>query len=145
MTEIEKHIQEYGWHYIFVFDPDGIRTEFAYTIGLEESFNHPEIAIFGLRNETAHAILTNIVDDIRAGSTMKLNTNLKNVIGGNLEVMFKPLKESVYVEYFGRAVDYYGKRFRVQVMLWPDKFNVLPTEKGSQALAQKEALDLLLN
>ena len=138
MEEIRRLIDEHGWYYIYVFDPDQKRTPFAYTIGLEESFKHPEIAIFGLKSETAHAILADIVNEIKSGRSLELHTRLEDIIGGDLDVIFKPINESAYSDYFGKAIDFYKKRFRVQVMLWPDRFNVLPTEAGCQVTIQQD-------
>jgi hypothetical protein len=114
--KIQGHIKEYGWHFLFVFDPNGVHQDFSYTIGLEESYGHPEIMIFGLKKESAHAILADIVEDIKSGITMETNKKLGNVIGGDLEVMFKPITTSAYKKYLGTAVDYYGKPFRAQIM-----------------------------
>ncbi|GAA5444855.1 hypothetical protein Misp06_03047 [Microbulbifer sp. NBRC 101763] len=71
--EIQGNIKEYGWHFLFVFDPNGEYQDFSYTIGLEESFGHPEIMIFGLKKDSAHAILADIVEDIKSGVKMEPN------------------------------------------------------------------------
>lgn len=141
--EIQRNIQEYGWHFLFVFDPNGEHQDFSYSIGLEESFGHPEIIIFGIKRESAHAIISDIVEDIKSGIAMEPNKKLGNVIGGNFEVMFKPVTATAYKEYLGTAVDYYGKPFRAQVMFWPDKANILPTEGGCEVTIQDEALAIV--
>jgi hypothetical protein len=141
--QIQENIQEYGCHFLFVFDPNGEFQDFSYTIGLEENYGHPEIMIFGLEKESAHAILADIVEDIKSGITMEPNKKLRNVVGGDFEVMFKPITASAYKEYLGTAVDYYGKPFRAQVMFWPDKANVLPTEDGCGVTSQDEALAIV--
>ncbi|PRO71507.1 DUF4262 domain-containing protein [Alteromonas alba] len=141
--EIKKNIKEYGWHFLFVFDPNGEHEDFSYSIGLEESFDHPEIVIFGLKKESAHAIISDIVEDIKSGIKMESDKKLGNVIGGNFEVIFKPIKIRAYKEYLGTAVDYYDKPFRAQIMFWPDKSNILPTEDGCEVTIQNEALTIV--
>jgi len=141
--EIQVNIKEFGWHFIFVFDPDGEHQDFSYSIGLEESFGHPEIIIFGLKKDSAHAIIADIVEDVKSGITMKPNQKLGNVIGGDFEVMFKPISVNAYKEYLGTAVNYYGKPFRALVMFWPDKGNILPTEEGCELTIQNEALAIV--
>ncbi|WP_444919623.1 DUF4262 domain-containing protein [Microbulbifer sp. CnH-101-G] len=141
--EIQGNIKEYGWHFLFVFDPNGEYQDFSYTIGLEESFGHPEIMIFGLKKDSAHAILADIVEDIKSGVKMEPNKKLGNVIGGDFKVMFKPISSNAYKEYLGTAVNYYGKPFRAQVMFWPDKANILPTEEGCELTIQNEALAIV--
>lgn len=141
--KIKENILEHGWHFLFVFDPKGEREDFSYTIGLEESFNHPEIMIFGLKKDSSHAILTDIVEDIKSGVRMEPDKILSNVIGGDLDVMFKPIISSAYKEYLGTATKYYSKPFRAQVMFWPDKANKLPTESGCEITIQNEALAIV--
>lgn len=142
-SKIKNNIDEYGWHFLFVFDPNGEHVDFSYTIGLEESFDHPEIVIFGLKKDSAHGILSAIVDDIKSGVVMEPNKRLPNVIGGDFEVLFKPIVGSAYEDYLGTAVRYYGKPFRAQVMFWPDKNNKLPQDEGCEVTIQDEALQIV--
>jgi len=141
--QIQRNIKEYGWHVMFIFDPENAHEDFAYTIGLEESFDHPEIVIFGLEKDSAHAILTDIVTDIKSGISMEPNKRLGDVVGGDYDVMFKPIKSDSFEEYLGTAVEFYGKPFRAHVMFWPDKANVLPTEEGCELTIQNEALEIV--
>lgn len=142
-SEIKENIEECGWHFLFVFDPNGEHEDFSYSVGLEEKFDHPEIIIFGLKKDSAHAIIADIVEDIKSGVKMEPNTKLGNVIGGGFEVMFKPIISSAYKEYLGTAVDYYGREFRALVMFWSGKSNLLPTEKGCEVTVQDEALAIV--
>lgn len=65
-SKIREDVAEYGWHAIKVL-PKGDHQPHTYSIGLFETFGHPEIAIVGLRGETAHTFIANIVDEIRGG------------------------------------------------------------------------------
>ncbi len=141
--DIQKHIDEYGWHCLYVFDPDGEKNEFSYSIGFEESFGHPEIIIFGLKREVAHSILSDIASDLRNGATFEPNVKLNNVIGGDLDIMFKPVKQAAFDDYLGTAVRFYQRPFRAWVMLWPDKTNILPDEEGCELTVQDEALGIV--
>ena len=140
---IEENIKKYGWQYQYVFDETGEKQDFSYTIGLEESFSHPEIMIFGLKREQMHQILTDLVNDIKEGRVFKPNEKTSDIVAGDYEVIFKPLKEEYLPEYAGIAVDYYKKPFRVYVMLWPDKNNILPTEPDCEVTVQDEALQIV--
>jgi hypothetical protein len=141
--QIKKSIQDCGWHALSIFDPNGEHQDFSYTIGLEESYGHPEIIIFGLKKETSHAIFSDLVLEIKSGIKFEPNVKLKNVINGNFEVLFKPIIHSAYNEYLGTAVNYYGHPFRALVMFWPDKNNILPTEPGCELSIQNEALTIV--
>lgn len=142
-ASIKEHIQKYGWRFQYVFDAEGEKENFAYTIGLEESFGHPEIMIFGLKRETMHSLLQEVADAVRGGSAFKPDQRYSEILSGDYQVMFKPLKDSAYPEYAGIATDYYERPFRIYVMLWPDKNNVLPTESGCQLTVQDEALKIV--
>jgi hypothetical protein len=137
---VSEKIEKFGWQFQFVFDENGEKQDFVYTIGFEESFKHPEIMIFGLKKETMHSILSDISEDLRNGQTINPNVKNSNILSGEFEVMFKPLKEKFYSELAGIASRYYDKPFRVYIMLWPDKNNILPTEDNCILSGQNEVL-----
>lgn len=142
-ASIKEHILKYGWRFQHVFDAEGKKESFAYTIGLEESFGHPEIMIFGLERSTMHSMLQEVVDTVRGGAAFQPDRRYPEILSGEYEVMFKPLKDRAYPDYAGMAMDYYGHSFRMYVMLWPDKNNVLPSEPGCQLTVQDEALEIV--
>ena len=143
MIDTKETIKKHGWLFQFVFDKEGSRQDFAYTIGLEETFNHPEIMIFGLPRETMHGILSDLVSCIREGHSFPPHQRTKNILKGGYEVIFKPLKKEQYAYYIGQAQMYYEKPFRTYVMFWPDRNNVLPIEEGCELNVQDEALDII--
>lgn len=61
-------IREYGHHVMLVGDSDEVPA-FAYSIGLFETYVHPEIIILGLRSDLAHLLLNNMAHDIKNGKT----------------------------------------------------------------------------
>ncbi len=140
---IKNNIEKHGWQFQYVFDENGEKAEFSYSIGFEESFGHPEIMIFGLKRETMHTLLSNLAYDLKNGATFQPNVKTKGVLSGEFEAVFKPLKDSQLSNYAGVAARYYEKPFRVLVMLWPDKNNIQPTEKSCELTVQAEALDLV--
>jgi len=141
--DIQKHIREYGWHCLHVFDPEGEKQDFSYSIGFEATYDHPEVIVFGLGRETAHEILSDIASDLKNGIKYKTNTRLKNIISGNFEVMFKEVKGDAFHTYLGTAADFYGKPFRAYVLFWPDKGNRLPMDAGCEVTVQDEALEIV--
>lgn len=142
-SNIASNIDEHGWHCCNVFDHEGVSPDFAYSIGFEKTFDHPEIMIFGLEHETAHQILWDIANDIKDGAEFKTDEKLSNVIGGEFQVIFKEVKIESFSEYLGQAVDFYDKPFRAWVLLWPDKNHVLPIENNCLATEQNEALRII--
>ena len=47
--------KEYGWEGVYVFDANDEKQPFIYSIGLEETYDHPEIMIFGLNEKQCTA------------------------------------------------------------------------------------------
>lgn len=142
-SDVQENIESHGWQCQHVFDTDGEKQPFSYSIGFCESYNHPEIMIFGLKKDTMHAILSDIAEELKSGRVFEPNVRVSGVIGGDFEVCFKPLKESLKGEYAGIATRYYESPFDVYVMLWPDKNNTLPTEQECEITVQNEALKIV--
>lgn len=143
IESIKENIQKYGWQFQYVFDANGEREEFSYSIGFEESFDHPEIMIFGLKRETMHSILSDIASEIKDGRKFEEGVRTANVLGGEFDVIFKSVKEKYLPEYAGIATRFYDRPIRLNVMFWPDKFNVLPTEASCTLMVQNEALKIV--
>lgn len=143
VSSIKDNIQEHGWQFQYVFDAKGEKENFAYSIGFEETFGHPEIMIFGLKQETMHTILANLATEIRSGRHFEENIKTSNVLSGDFEVLFKNIKQEFLPQYAGIATEYYGRPFRLMIMFWPDKFNSLPTDEACTITIQNEALDLI--
>lgn len=142
-TSIKEHICQHGWRFQYVFDSEGIKESFAYSIGFEESFSHPEVMVFGLERETMRSLLQEVVDVVKAGGVFLPGQRYADILSGDYEIIFKPLKGEYYPDYAGTACDYYERTFRMYVMLWPDRNNVLPTEPGCQLTVQDEALKIV--
>jgi hypothetical protein len=140
-SKVAADVETYGWHCLHVLPRDGEEgAPFTYTIGLTRTFDHPEIAIFGLSREKAHAILNDCATDIRAGTRYTTDAPLADVIGGGVRVQFKRVKADHMRDYFGTAVRYYGQReFEVWIMFWPNREGAFPWN-GFDSPSQAEAL-----
>ncbi len=143
LEKIKADIQEFGWHSLFVFDPKGENANFHYTVGFEETFNHPELLFFGLSQEAGHGILTDLANDIKSGKSFEANKKLNGVVGGDFTVIFKPVIDPSNTDYLAGAQNYYKKPFRAFVMFWPDKQNILPFEESCEVTVQDEALKIV--
>ena len=64
--DIAEKIQKYGWTLISVFDPDK-GTHFVYTVGLEQSFEHPELIVLDLPVDVACEMLNGLAELISDG------------------------------------------------------------------------------
>jgi hypothetical protein len=142
-VSIPENIESHGWQFQYVFDAEGVRPNFAYSIGFVESYSHPEVMIFGLSKEVMHTLLSNIAYDLKEGKKFHVDKKIEGILNGGLSVMFKQMQESALPEYAGIALDYYGKSVPMLVLLWPDKNNILPTEVGCDLTVQDEAVNVV--
>lgn len=136
-------IEKYGWHCLNVgSEPGDERPGFSYTVGLVESFGHPEIAVFGLA-EKAHGVLTECANLIRNGARFVPHEPNGDVLDGGYSVVFKPIREEHFPEYLGAAIRYYGDRsFDAFVLFWPNNKHEFPWETPVPG-AQAEALSIV--
>jgi hypothetical protein len=56
-------INEYGWTAINILEDDG-HPPWTFTIGLYETWDHPEFIVIGRSRATSHAMLKALADDI---------------------------------------------------------------------------------
>ena len=83
-------IKKYGWHIIHVLaDQDG--SEYSYTIGLNESYNHPEIAISGLKKSVSTLIIQDIVNSIKNEKEFKQDLPYEDILEG-YDCIFKEVR-----------------------------------------------------
>ncbi len=136
-------ILKFGWQFQWVFDSNNELESFCYSIGFEESYNHPEIVIFGLARETSKIILSELATEVKNGKVFTPNQRNSDVLSGGLEVMFKEIKPSTFSEYLGIAKGFYKRPFKAYVMLWPDKSNILSIESGCSLTSQSEVVQII--
>jgi hypothetical protein len=143
-SRIRANIDQYGWHCLNVWPRvgDDEHTAFSYTIGLTESYGHPEIMIFGL-GDKAHGILNECANLIKKGARFVPNDPNPDVLTGDYRVIFRPVRKECFPEYLGTALRYYGKRpFEAFVLFWPNKEHKYPWEYPERNL-QAEALNVV--
>jgi Domain of unknown function (DUF4262) len=123
-----KNIKEFGFSIIQIHESDYLPS-FAYTIGLWENYNHPEIIGFGLRIETLHEIINDIAVLIKKGDIIKLNQNYSELFeSGRAE--FIEVDNRNIIDYFGTAINHYDhENFKAIQLVWPDRNNKFPWEK----------------
>jgi len=134
MTSEEKiinDIQSFGWHFINVLEGE-YTYQYTYTIGLYQTYGHPELFISGLPTELSSAILNNIVEDIKSGKQLNFKTESPDYIEG-YNCYFDLVERLKYEDFFGKALWYYeGSGFPVLQIVWPDSQNKFPWEVESK-------------
>jgi len=142
-AKVRADVDKFGWHCLNVWPEKGNdHPAFSYTIGLTESYEHPEIMVFGL-DEKAHGILNECVQLVRNGNKLVANAPNADVLSGGYDVVFKPIRKECFADYLGTAVRFYGSRpFQALVLFWPNKEGRFPWEIHGQTL-QAEALNII--
>lgn len=132
MNELRASIREHGWHVTAVFPTAASDGEyFAYTTGLWETFKHPELVIFGLGLQTAHAIFFEIVRRIRAGEAFRDGDDVAGLSEGDYLTRMRsaPNKHPDYP--ISLTSRYYGHRkYELLQLVLPDKEHRWPWEAG---------------
>ena len=127
--QCERDIQSYGLHILKVTG-DEEWPEFAYTVGLFHSFNHPEVIVLGLPGETAQAILNNLADVIRTGKRFAAG-EVSEVLLENYACKFLAIPPAQVTAHFGWAFWYYGDSpFPTLQLVYPDREHRWPWDKG---------------
>lgn len=125
-------IAEYGWHCVNIH-PEGEHVGYAFTIGLFQSYGHPELIIFGLSAKVAHQILAIAANAAKSGEPLDLLRPTETLIDG-YECCFAEVPLSQYYEYVGYCRWYYqGNHFPLYQVVWPSRDGLYPWhEQASQ-------------
>lgn len=127
-AKIWKDIEKFGWTVLLLEKTDYLPS-FAYTVGLWQNYQHPEIISFGFSNETLHSLLNIAGEMVKDGQKMELGTN-SDAFLENGDVQFLKVDPRNISDYFGMAIDWYKTaEFPAIQMVWTDRNNKFPWEK----------------
>ncbi len=133
--QAQKNIAQYGLHILHILgDTEGAC--FTYSIGLYETFGHPEIILLGLKAEVAHSILNAMADVIRDHHSFDSHLFYDDILGGYSCYML-PVEQQHYDAYVGQAVSYYGHTdFPLLQCVYPSVEGVYPWNKNASESLQ---------
>ena len=135
MEKVEKDIKKHGWHVLSVFGEN--MPSFSYTIGFEETLNHPEVIMSGLETDLMHHLLNDIGNLIKKGQSFS-EGNTSNEVLKDYLVKFVSVSEENIQEYLRAASAYYGDgNFQALQCVWPDNQGRFPdkTEETQEVLS----------
>jgi hypothetical protein len=139
MEEEKKHgwddertisdIEKYGLSVILIEESDYLPS-FAYSIGLWQKYNHPEIICFGLSVQTLHGIINDAADFIKKGNVIETDRSYDDFFEkGNAE--FIKVDSRNINDYFGTALDFYGvENLPAIQLIWTDRNDKFPWDEG---------------
>ncbi len=124
-----KAIKEDGFHTTWIL-PEEVGPGFAFSTGFTYHHAHPELLIFSLPNEVAHDINWDVWRRLERGEKLPVGEVVRDVLAGDVPVVFLPVRKSLYRDYLGWSLWFYcGDTFDALVMYWPDKQGFLPWDK----------------
>jgi Domain of unknown function (DUF4262) len=122
-------IEKSGWQAMLVSSETQSRS-FAYTIGIFDVFGFPELITVGLPLEVAHTALDYALDLMKEGVDLTVGTH-RDLLGGDAEVIFRPVARAWYERTMYRADWYYEEAVIPALQLiYPDLENRFQWEAG---------------
>jgi hypothetical protein len=120
-----SNIAEYGWHCVNVVDDDG-HPPWSFTIGLYETWQHPEFIVIGRSRATSHEILKTLADDLELNNPPNLTDPDGQLLLG-MKCHFLEVNTRYYSDYVGFAKWFYRKRhFPLYQIVWPNNDGLYP-------------------
>lgn len=104
---------------------------YSYTVGLESTYDFPEVCVFGLTPVAARGLIGLIVDIVRTGGHVPVGAQFTGLLDNDLRCALLPVDVEDNVELFDSAVAWHQRRdFRMVQLAWPDRNGWLPWEPG---------------
>lgn len=129
LNQTKEHIEEYGLSVVMI-ESTKYLPSFAYSVGLKENYNHPEIICFGLNTQILHEIINDVGGIIKTEGKINNEKEYDNIFQ-NTRAKFLKIDERNIEDYFGVAMKYYdSKEFKGLQLIWTDRNNKFPWEEG---------------
>lgn len=123
-------VAEFGWHAVHVHE-EGESPQFTYSIGINYSFNAPELIIVGLPSEVAHSIITIAANLAKEGTPIDTSAPSAELFENN-DAYFVQVSKQAYREYVGYGLWFYeGPDFPLVQIIWPSNAGLLPWDKDA--------------
>lgn len=118
-------IAEFGWHCVHI-QAEGSQVEYSFTVGLFQTYEHPELIVFGLPSKVSHRILTTAAEAAQSGTPLDLSKPNDELLN-NYSCCFAEVPKAEYYEHVGYARWYYeGNHFPLHQIVWPSRSGHFP-------------------
>ena len=129
LERTKLNIDKFGLQVITV-TTTGYSQPFAYSIGLWETYKHPEILCFGLPADLAHAIINDVAKLIKEGGKFETDQDYTGIFRASRAAFLSVDKRNME-DYFGVALEYYKEiKFEALQLIWTDRNNKFPWEEN---------------
>jgi hypothetical protein len=106
LTNTKLNIEKFGLQVIMV-SSTSYSPSFAYSIGLWETYKHPEIICFGLPNNLGHTIINDVAEIVKQGTKFNIGEYYTDIFKDSRAAFLKVDKRNID-DYFGVALEHYG-------------------------------------
>ena len=129
LEKTKLNIEKFGLQVIMV-SSESYNPSFAHSVGLTETFNHPEIICFGLPSDLAHSIINDVVEIIKQTGAIKIEKEYDNIFKDSRAAFLKVDQRNIG-DYFGVALEYYqDKKIEALQLIWTDRNDKFPWEEN---------------
>jgi len=117
--KVVDDVKAFGWHVIKVLE-DSEGPGFTYTIGLQHSFQHPELIVVGLPADLSHLTLNIAGQAIQCGDRFSVGQQSPLFFEDRV-CTFRMVPEAQFRNYLGWNLWFYdGQVFTAMQVVWPD-------------------------
>ncbi len=129
LTNAKFNIEKFGLQVIMV-SSTAYSPSFAYSVGLAETYKHPEVIIFGLPNDFGHEIINDVAEIIKKEEVFEVGKIYKNIFKNGKAIFLKVDNRNID-DYFGVALQYYQEnKFDAIQLVWTDRNDTFPWEEN---------------
>jgi hypothetical protein len=127
-------VEDNGWALIPVPacpDLDPPIPGYAYTVGLETTYDFPEVVLFGLTPPASRGLAGLVVDLLASGTELPVGPLFTGLLDNDLRSALLPVDVAENGVLFTEATEFHrGLDYRVVQLAWPDRNGWLPWESG---------------
>jgi Domain of unknown function (DUF4262) len=128
LTETKLNIEKFGLQVICVLGTN-YSPSFGYSVGLWETYKHPEIICFGLPTKLTHEIINDVAEIIKNGETIQTNKTYYEIFKKSRAEFIKVADDNIN-DYFNAAINYFGdNNFPAIQLIWTDRNDKFPWEQ----------------
>ena len=128
--KVLSDVKEYGFHIVWI-KSEGLQPDYGFTIGLEYSYEHPEIILMGLPIGAVKNIINKLGAEIKKGQKFIDSDDYIKI--SSQKFMVKKMDPSNYGEYIGYFMWFYRSLKTppaVMQLFWPDESDKFPWDDG---------------
>lgn len=126
MRRIFDDVAKFGWHVVGIIVTGEGEIEYSFSVGLFQTYAHPEIVVFGLPMKVAHGVIATCVERIEQGAALHPGEVRIDILNHHSAAILE-VDKSYYSDYLGSAIGFYGETdFPALQVVWPDREDRFP-------------------